>query len=97
VPIGFPHQVLLVSDRAFDTDQGQKIVYVVDKDNKVVSRPVRTGALHDGLRAVDDGLHPGERVIVKGLQQVRPGVTVEPRLVDMPVTLAAKSRKSGKP
>jgi RND family efflux transporter MFP subunit len=84
VPIGFAHQALLVSDRAIDTDQGQKIVYIVDGDNKVVSRPVRLGALHDGLRAVDDGLKPGERVIVKGLQQVRPGITVEPNLVDMP-------------
>jgi membrane fusion protein, multidrug efflux system len=88
VPIGFPHQALLVSDRAIDTDQGQKIVYVVDRDNKVVSRPVRLGAVHDGLRAVDDGLKPGERVIVSGLQQVRPGVTVEPRLVDMPTSEA---------
>jgi RND family efflux transporter MFP subunit len=84
VPIGFPHQALLVSDRALDTDQGQKIVYVVDEHNKVVSRPVRLGALHDGLRAITDGLKPGERVIVKGLQQVRPDVTVEPNLVDMP-------------
>ena len=84
VPIGFPHQALLVSDRALDTDQGQKIVYVVDGDNKVVSRPVRLGALHNGLREITDGLKPGERVIVKGLQQVRPDVTVEPNLVDMP-------------
>src|SRR5207249_9106742 len=84
VPIGFPHQALLVSDRALDTDQGQKIVYVVDQDNKVVSRPVRLGAVHDGLRAIDEGLKPGERVIVNGLQQVRPGVTVEPMVVDMP-------------
>src|SRR5438309_1977593 len=84
VPIGFPHQALLVSDRALDTDQGQKVVYVVDNDDKVVSRPVQLGALHDGLRAITDGVKPGERVIVKGLQQVRPGITVEPALVDMP-------------
>jgi RND family efflux transporter MFP subunit len=96
-PIGFPHQALLVSDRAIDTDQGQKIVYVVDRDNKVVSRPVRLGSLHDGLREITDGLKPGERVIVNGLQQVRPGVTVEPKLVDMPVLLAANTRKSEKP
>jgi RND family efflux transporter MFP subunit len=83
VPIGFPHQALLVSDRAIDTDQGQRIVYVVNGNNKVVSRPVRLGALHDGLRAVDDGVKPGERVIVNGLQQVRPGITVEPNLVEM--------------
>src|SRR6185295_13179060 len=63
VPIGFPHQALLVSDRALDTDQGQKVIYVVDKDNKVVSRPVRLGALHEGLREITDGVKPGERVI----------------------------------
>jgi RND family efflux transporter MFP subunit len=97
LPIGFPHQALLVSDRALDTDQGQKIVYVVDKDNKVVSRPVRLGALHDGLREITDGLRPGELVIVSGLQQVRPGITVEPKLVDMPGPLAANTRKSEKP
>jgi RND family efflux transporter MFP subunit len=84
VRIGFPHPALFVSDRALDTDQGQKIVYVVDKDNQVVSRPVRPGALHDGLREITDGVKPGERVIVNGLQQVRPGITVEPKLVDMP-------------
>jgi RND family efflux transporter MFP subunit len=84
VPIGFAHEALLVSDRALDTDQGQKIVYVVNDKNEVVSRPVRMGALHDGLREITDGLKPGERVIVNGLQQVRPGITVEPKLVDMP-------------
>jgi RND family efflux transporter MFP subunit len=82
--IGRPHKTLLVSDLAFDTDQGQKVVYVVNDKNEVVVRPVRLGALHDGLRAVEDGLKLGERVIVAGLQQVRPGATVEPRVVDMP-------------
>jgi RND family efflux transporter MFP subunit len=91
VPIGRPHRALLVSDRALDTDQGQKVVYVVDKDNKVASRPVRLGALHDGLREITDGLRPGERVIVNGLQQVRPGIIVEPRLVDMPTAEARRT------
>ena len=86
VPIGQAHRALLVTDRAIDTDQGQKILYVVNKKNEVVSRPVRLGALHDGLREIADGLKPGERVIVNGLQQVRPGVTVEPKLVDMPTS-----------
>jgi multidrug efflux pump subunit AcrA (membrane-fusion protein) len=96
-PIGRPHKAVLVSDRAIDTDQGQKIIYIVNPKNEVVSRPVRLGALHDGLREITDGLKPGERVIVNGLQQVRPGVTVEPKLVDMPVRLAANARKSEKP
>jgi RND family efflux transporter MFP subunit len=84
VPISAPHQALLVTERALDTDQGQKVLYVVNEKNEVVSRPVRLGALHDGLREITEGLKPGERVIVNGLQQVRPGLTVEPNLVDMP-------------
>jgi RND family efflux transporter MFP subunit len=86
VPLGPPHQALLVSDRALDNDQGQKILYVVNGKNEVVSRPVRLGALHDGLRAIEDGLKPGERVIVNGLQLVKPGVTVEPKLASMPIS-----------
>jgi len=85
VSVGPPHQALLVTDRALDNDQGQRIVYVLDDNNEVDSRPVRIGALHDGLRAIEDGLKPGEQVIVSGIQQVRPGVTVEPKFVDMPV------------
>jgi len=86
VPIGRPHQALLVSDRALDTDQGQKILYVVNDKSEVVSRPIRVGAQHDGLRAIEDGLKPGERVIVTGLQQVRPGIIVDPKLVEMPTS-----------
>jgi RND family efflux transporter MFP subunit len=84
LPLGEPHRALLVTERAIDTDQGQKVLYVVDARNEVASRPVRLGAIHDGLRAIEDGLKPGERVIVVGLQQVRPGAVVEPKLVDMP-------------
>lgn len=86
VPIGQPRDGLLVSDRALDNDQGQKVVYVVDKKNEVDSRPVRVGALHDGLRAIEAGLKPGEQVIVSGIQQVRPGIIVEPKVVEMPVS-----------
>jgi RND family efflux transporter MFP subunit len=97
VPVSAPHKAVLVSDRALDTDQGQKIVYVVGKDNKVTARPVRVGALHDGLRKIVDGLKPGERVIVTGLQQVRPGDTVEPTLVDMPTPMARKADATKRP
>src|SRR6266404_4615235 len=63
-----------------------RINFVDNYQNEVVSRPVRLGALHDVLREITDGLNPGERVIVNGLQQVRPGLTVEPKLVDMPTS-----------
>jgi RND family efflux transporter MFP subunit len=83
-PIGRPHPSLLVTERALDNDQGQKIVYVVDDKNEVHARPVKAGALHDGLREIVEGLQPGERVVVSGLAQVRPGMKVEPKLLDMP-------------
>jgi RND family efflux transporter MFP subunit len=92
VPIGETHRALLVTDRAIDTDLGQKVLYVVDEKNEVVSRAVRMGALHHGLREITEGLKQGERVIISGLQQVRPGVTVEPKLLQMPVSLAANVR-----
>jgi membrane fusion protein, multidrug efflux system len=84
VPIGNPHKALLIADRALETDQGQKVVFFVGKENKVESRPVRLGALHDGLREIVEGLQPGDRVIVNGLQQVQPGVTVNATQVAMP-------------
>ena len=84
VPIGSPHDAVLVTDRAIDNDQGQKIVYVINEKNEVVARSVRTGALHDGLREITEGLGAGERVVVNGLQQVRPGMTAEPKIVQMP-------------
>jgi len=91
-----PHKALLVSERALDSDQGQKIVYIVNEKNVVASRPVQLGALHDGLREITDGLKPGERVIVNGLQQVQPGATVEPKLVDMPNPARGKRAESPK-
>jgi RND family efflux transporter MFP subunit len=95
-PIGRPHKALLVDERAFDTDQDQKILYVLNDKNEVLSRPVHLGALHNGPREITNGLKLGERVIINGLQQVRPGATVEPKLVEMPFLLAAGSRKSEK-
>jgi RND family efflux transporter MFP subunit len=83
-PVGRAHQALLVSERALDTDQGQKVLYFVSDKNEVASHPVRLGSLHNGLREITDGLKRGERVVVDGIQNVQPGVTVEPNLVDMP-------------
>src|SRR5262249_44987444 len=97
VPVSPPHRALLVSERALDNDQGQRILYVVNDKNEVVSRPVRLGQLHDGLRAIEEGLKPGERVIVNGLQQVRAGATVEPKLGPMPAPEVRGGRGAGLP
>jgi RND family efflux transporter MFP subunit len=83
VPLGGSHKALLVTDRAIDTDQGQKVVYVVNKENVVEKRPVRLARLHDGLREIESGLTPGEQVVVDGIQRVRGGAKVEPKFVEM--------------
>jgi RND family efflux transporter MFP subunit len=85
VPIGQPHQAILVSEQALGADQGQKYVYVVDDKGQVSYRRVQVGRLHDGLRAITDGLSSGERVVVGGLQRVRPGGQVQPKMVEMPI------------
>jgi RND family efflux transporter MFP subunit len=91
VPLGGSRRSLLVTDRAVDTDQGQKVVYVVNPDDSVEKRPVRLGRLHDGMREIEAGVKPGERVVVDGLQRVRGGIKVEPKLVEMP---EARNQKS---
>lgn len=86
VPVSAPHKALLVSERALGTDQGQKVIYVVGADNTVAARPVHLGAIHDGLREITDGLQADDRVVVKGLLNVNPGLAVESQLVEMPTS-----------
>ena len=82
LPVGAPEPSLLVSERAIGTDQSQKFVLTVASDNTVAYRPVKLGPVVEGKRIVRDGLHPGDRVIVNGLQRVRPGMTVTAELAD---------------
>jgi membrane fusion protein, multidrug efflux system len=74
---------LLISERAVGTDQNKKFVMVVDKDSKAEYREVALGVSIDGMRVVTGGLHAGERIVVKGLQRVRPGAVVAPQEIAM--------------
>ncbi|CAN5252498.1 efflux RND transporter periplasmic adaptor subunit [soil metagenome] len=76
-------QALLINDRAVGTDQARKFVLVVGEGNKLEYREVQLGALSDGLRVINSGLKANERIVVGGLQRVRPGVTINPQQVDM--------------
>ncbi len=80
-------QQLVINERAVGTDQNKKFVFVVGDDAKAAWREVSLGAAHDGLRVVTAGLKLGERIVVNGLQRVRPGATVAPE----PVPMAEKS------
>jgi multidrug efflux system membrane fusion protein len=74
---------LLVSERAIGTDQNKKFVMVVGDDSKAAYREVTLGASINGLRVVSKGLKAGDRVIVNGLQHIRPGALVAPQQVTM--------------
>jgi RND family efflux transporter MFP subunit len=94
VPLGEPHRALLVTDRAIESDQGRKIVYVLNSDDTVEKRSVQLGKLHDGLRAIESGIAAGERMVIDGIHRVRPGLAVEPRLIAMPVPDASRNGHS---
>lgn len=85
VRLGEPEEknALLITDRAVNTDQNKKYVLVVGKDNIVEYRPVELGPIADGMRVVNSGLQPGEKIIVNGLQRARPGMPVTPELVSL--------------
>ncbi len=72
-----PDAVLIPPDAVLET-QGQYQVAVVDADNKVSIRSVKLGKLAQGLRIIESGLSPGERVITEGLQKVSDGMTLAP-------------------
>jgi multidrug efflux system membrane fusion protein len=80
---GDAHQGLLVADRAVANDQDRRFVWVVGADGKAQRRPVKLGPVDGGLRVVREGLAPSDKVVVRGLQRLRPGVEVLPELVSM--------------
>jgi RND family efflux transporter MFP subunit len=94
MPVGAPQSELLISERAIGTDQSQKFVLTVGNDNTVAYRTVKLGGVHNGLRVVDEGLQPGDTVIVNGLLRVRPGMTVTPERDPATVAVATPAPQS---
>lgn len=74
---------VLVNERAIGTDQDKRFVLVIGADQTAQYREVRLGAAVEGLRIVREGLQPGERIVVDGLQHVKPGAKVKPQTVEM--------------
>jgi membrane fusion protein, multidrug efflux system len=70
---------ILVPQRAVTEMQGSYQVAVVTPENKVDIRPVKVGQRSGSLWIINQGLNPGERVVVEGLQKVKAGMTVDPK------------------
>jgi RND family efflux transporter MFP subunit len=77
------YEALMINDSAVGTDQSVKYVLKVGAENKIEYTPVKLGPVIDGLRVVREGLKVDDVILVKGLQQVRPGMPVTPQLVAM--------------
>lgn len=80
------YKAWLVPDEAILADQSRKLVYVIGKDGKTAVRVVQTGPMVEGLRVVRSGIGAGDKIIIAGLGQMRPGIqvtakrgTIEPR------------------
>ncbi len=71
-----PEQALVIPQAAVIVDQSGPYVLLVNKENKVERRQIQTGTAQGGEFAVQQGLKEGDRIIVGGLQKVRPGQTV---------------------
>jgi membrane fusion protein (multidrug efflux system) len=75
---------LVIPQAAVSEDQAGSFVMVVDPDNKVEQRRVETGRADAGVLVINAGLDPDEMVIVEGIQKVRPGLVVDPKMAPIP-------------
>jgi membrane fusion protein, multidrug efflux system len=87
VRMGQPKQqtLVLVDERAIGTDQDKKFVMVAGEDDRAAYRAITMGGTVDGLRIVTSGLKAGDRVVVNGLQRVRPGTLLKAQVAAMGV------------
>jgi multidrug efflux system membrane fusion protein len=93
------YTAVLIDDRAVNTDQSQKYVFLLGADNKIEYRKVKLGRVIDGLRIVREGLKPDDVIVVNGAQRVHPGIVVSPQKVTMQgdATVAADDQKPAAP
>lgn len=85
---------LVVPERAIGVDQDKKYVLVVDPAHKANYRQIKLGAAVDGGRIVTSGLNAGERIVVDGLQKLRPGALISPQPNVPDASAALQTRSS---
>ncbi|SFB46767.1 RND family efflux transporter, MFP subunit [Rhizobium sp. NFR07] len=78
------YQAMLIPDDAIGTDQNERVVYVLQPDNTVVSKAIRPGPRLYGYRVVRSGLDPNDTIVVRGVVRVRPGAKVTPVTTELP-------------
>ncbi|EKP0308682.1 efflux RND transporter periplasmic adaptor subunit [Aeromonas veronii] len=90
IDLGTRTNAIVVPPRAIVQSQADRMVMVVDADNKVTPRPVKLGpAVAEGV-LIDSGLNAGDRYIVEGLMKARPGSVVKPVSAEEMKAITAK-------
>lgn len=86
VPFTQEKDALLVPDTALGSDQGGRYLLVVNGGNTVEQRKVQIGPVDNGLRVIESGLKPDDRVVIAGLLRVIPGQKIDPQVtkIDQP-------------
>src|SRR5712671_4902673 len=77
-------KVVVIPQSAIAIDQTGPYVFVVGENNTVEQRRLKLGTNREGLAVVEDGIKPGDRVVVQGQQRIRAGMTVAPQLAPSP-------------
>jgi len=77
------YQGVLVDEKAIGTDLNNKFVMVLTQDNSVQYRAVQLGDKVNGMRLIQQGLEAGDTIVVNGLQRIRPGAVVNPKMKTM--------------
>lgn len=80
IPVSDMKPTMLVPDKAILSDMANKMVMTVSEENIVVPKPVQLGSLYQGLRIIQSGLEPTDKVVVEGVFRARPGATVVPKM-----------------
>ena len=83
LPIAERPDMPLVSERAIGSDQSGRFLLVVNQENVVEKHNVELGQLVDGLRVMESGVRPEDRIVVNGMQRARPGAEVDPEQTEM--------------
>ncbi|MCC7275207.1 MAG: efflux RND transporter periplasmic adaptor subunit [Alphaproteobacteria bacterium] len=78
-----PEEAVMIPQAAIQQDQAGAFVLVVGKDNKIELRRIRSGTSDSGWTAIESGIGVGDRVVVQGVQRVRPGQVVAPTTVPL--------------
>jgi RND family efflux transporter MFP subunit len=91
-----PYRALLVPDASIGTDQARRFVWVADEQNRVQYRSVKTGPLRGELRVIREGLTSDDRVVVAGVQRVRPDTQVVAEETSLEEAAAALDEPTGR-